>query len=201
MDRWVVFDLGGVMVQITLRFDELFQRVGLPKPPGWNIADLPSYPPFMACQAGQQSDEDYLQQLATDLGVDFSIAESIHGAVLVAPFPDTLELTQKLLAEGYRLAILSNTNARHWSELMNADRFPALANCEIRLASHEMGLEKPDPKIFAETERRLGASPPQITFFDDSAANVQAAELCGWSAHVIDPQNDPARQMRSLLSE
>lgn len=200
MDRWVVFDLGGVMVQITLRFDELFARVGLERPVGWTVEDLPSYPPFMACQAGLKSDEDYLQELASDLRTGFAIAEAIHQAVLMDPFPGTLELTQDLLANGYRLAILSNTNARHWAELMNPARFPALANCEVRLASHELGLEKPQPEIYEETERRLGVCGSQITFFDDSVTNVVAARSHGWNAHVIDPKVGPAGEMRTLLN-
>ena len=48
--------------------------------------------------------------------------------------------------------------------------------------SHEVGLAKPDPRIYALTASRLDAHPHEIVFLDDLEVNVQAARTAGWHA-------------------
>lgn len=48
--------------------------------------------------------------------------------------------------------------------------------------SHEVGLKKPDPAIYALAERRLGVEPQEMVFLDDVTANVEAARAAGWHA-------------------
>jgi HAD superfamily hydrolase (TIGR01509 family) len=48
--------------------------------------------------------------------------------------------------------------------------------------SHEVGLKKPDPAIYALARRRLGVEPDQVLFLDDVTANVEAARAAGWHA-------------------
>jgi HAD superfamily hydrolase (TIGR01549 family) len=53
--------------------------------------------------------------------------------------------------------------------------------------SHEVGLAKPDPAIYALTARRLGVDPHEIVFLDDATVNVEAAREAGWHAvHHVD---------------
>ncbi len=55
--------------------------------------------------------------------------------------------------------------------------------------SHEVGLAKPDPAIYALAARRLGVQPGEIVFLDDVQANVDGATAAGWHAvlHVDTP--------------
>ncbi len=55
--------------------------------------------------------------------------------------------------------------------------------------SHEVGLRKPDPAIYALTAERLGVAPPEVLFLDDARVNVDAAVAVGWHAvlHVDTP--------------
>jgi FMN phosphatase YigB (HAD superfamily) len=57
--------------------------------------------------------------------------------------------------------------------------------------SHEVGLKKPDPAIYALVERRLGVEPEEVVFLDDAAANVEAAQTAGWHAvlHEATPRS------------
>lgn len=48
--------------------------------------------------------------------------------------------------------------------------------------SHEVGLAKPDPRIYELAARRLGLRPAEIAFLDDDAPNVAAARDAGWQA-------------------
>jgi epoxide hydrolase-like predicted phosphatase len=53
--------------------------------------------------------------------------------------------------------------------------------------SHEVGLAKPDPRIYALTSQRLGVQPHEIVFLDDAERNVAAAAASGF--HAILYQN------------
>jgi FMN phosphatase YigB (HAD superfamily) len=46
--------------------------------------------------------------------------------------------------------------------------------------SHEVGLKKPDPAIYALAQRRLGVEPREILFLDDVRGHVEAARAAGW---------------------
>lgn len=50
--------------------------------------------------------------------------------------------------------------------------------------SHEVGLKKPDPAIYALAQRRLEVQPEEIVFLDDVAGHVEAARAAGWHAVV-----------------
>jgi putative hydrolase of the HAD superfamily len=49
--------------------------------------------------------------------------------------------------------------------------------------SCEVGWAKPDPRIFSEALRRLGAEPGAALFIDDTAGHVAAARSLGLAAH------------------
>ena len=47
-----------------------------------------------------------------------------------------------------------------------------------------LGHAKPAPEFYREIEARTGFAPSELFFIDDKAANVQAAQGCGWAAAV-----------------
>jgi putative hydrolase of the HAD superfamily len=55
--------------------------------------------------------------------------------------------------------------------------------------SHEVGLAKPDPAVYALVGSRLGVEPQEIVFLDDVPDNITAAREAGWHAvhHVATP--------------
>jgi putative hydrolase of the HAD superfamily len=48
--------------------------------------------------------------------------------------------------------------------------------------SHEVGLKKPDPAIYALAASRLAVRPGEVVFLDDSPACVDGARAAGWHA-------------------
>jgi HAD superfamily hydrolase (TIGR01509 family) len=194
----VCFDLGGVLVRITLDIAEAAARAGVA------IVGSPGkfmdYPPFIDFQAGRRSEDAYLMGLGELLGCSVADALAVHNHILVEPYPGTLELLEALEADGVMCGCLSNTNAPHWREMREGDRFPNVARLSVAVASHEHEMEKPNADIF-ERFRELAGWPhlDEIVFFDDTRANVDAARRLGWRAWLIDPNGDPAQQMRSAL--
>jgi putative hydrolase of the HAD superfamily len=80
----------------------------------------------------------------------------------------------------FRTALLSNSfvGARREEQA----RFHFAEMTDLIVYSHEEGVAKPDPRIFARTYERLGVRPEETVFLDDAPPNVAAAEACGLHA-------------------
>lgn len=193
--RVVCFDLGGVMVRVNHTWEDALASAGLaPKTQG----PLGSFEPFLDYQAGKIGDAGYLRALAAHLALDEDTARSVHAAILRDEVPGISETVAGLRRPGLVLGCLSNTNALHWSELVS-ERFPTVAGLDVRMASHEVGLSKPEPGLFRAFERSAGAQPGEVVFFDDVPEFVQAARALGWTAHRVDPDGDVPGQLRAHL--
>ena len=92
--------------------------------------------------------------------------------------PPMVERARRIVAHGYRTALVTN-NAHEfrdsWRKLVPAD-----ALFQVIVDSSEVGMRKPDPRIFTLALERLGGVAPERTLFlDDAASNVAAAERLG----------------------
>lgn len=198
----VVFDIGGVLVQAYHTWAGALGNGGFPFDPHerWNgsVFDMPEYLPH---EAGRISEEEYLKAVAAYAylsGPDE--ARRLHEAILGPEFPDVLEVVRDLKALGVQTAAFSNNNPLHWSVLTDPARYPALAQLDDLVSSHQIGAHKPEPEAFRAFERRLGMEGKRILFFEDNAKNAAAARAVGWDAHVIDVTGDRAAQIRPALA-
>jgi putative hydrolase of the HAD superfamily len=91
--------------------------------------------------------------------------------------------TLKELRPRFRLAALSNTNALHWPNVLES---LAESGMERVLASHELGLRKPDPAIYERALEELDVAAERVTFFDDLGVNVEAARGAGMKAYCVE---------------
>jgi putative hydrolase of the HAD superfamily len=91
-----------------------------------------------------------------------------------------------VLRPRYRTALLSNSfdGAREREQ----DRYHFAELVDFIIYSHEVGLAKPDPRIYALTSQRVGVQPQEIVFLDDAERNVAAAAASGF--HAILYQNN-----------
>ena len=96
----------------------------------------------------------------------------------------------KALRKNYKLFLLSNTNSIHFKvveEMFRTDHQDEfLALFDRVFLSHEMGLRKPDKKIYEKVVQEIGARPGQCLFFDDLQENLNAAKEVGLQTHLID---------------
>jgi len=90
--------------------------------------------------------------------------------------------------------LMSNTNDLHWRFIR--ERYPApLAMFERCIVSHELGLEKPDARVFEWLIAETGLAPEEHLFIDDRAPNVAAARAAGMDAIL---HTDAAALQREL---
>lgn len=144
---------------------------------------------FEAHERGEASCEAFFAHLAARLGVDLDPEavragwNAIFGAD-VTGLPDRL----RALGEHCELHALSNTNRTHADHFRH--RYAALLEpIGTVFASHELGMRKPEPRIYDHVVATLGARPGDVLFLDDDQANVAAAEARGLrTLHVPGPE-------------
>lgn len=108
--------------------------------------------------------------------------EAFSGAACWRPFPDAAATVRTLRDRGYRVSLLSNADSRFrrtFVELGMADLFEQL------FISSELGLEKPDRRIFDVVADRLGFAGPQILHVGDSEFHDGAAAAAGWQVVIV----------------
>lgn len=86
-----------------------------------------------------------------------------------------LELFRQLHAKGIPTGLLSNS----WGNGYPRDLFPDMFDAVV--ISHEVGMRKPEPRIFLHAAQLLGLPPQECAFVDDIAANITAAEGLGFA--------------------
>lgn len=207
----VVFDLGGVLVRICRTWEEACARAGI------EVREINRFrEPSLAArrryfhglhQTGQLSCKAYFAAIAEASGGLYSADEvrRIHNSWTSGDYPGVESVIQRLRTSGHRTACLSNTNHSHWVILTSGDgagieASRALRSLDVRLASHLMGLAKPDEAIYAAAEEALGVPASRVVFFDDLHENIDAARARGWGAHLIDHQGDTAAQIHAHLT-
>ena len=113
------------------------------------------------------------------------LADGLLSRMLSASEPDPAmyQLIRGLRAGGVRTALLSNS----WGAGgYPREDFPDLFDAVV--ISGEVGMRKPEPRIFHHAAQLLGSAPAECVFVDDLEANVKAAVGCGMTGvHHTDP--------------
>lgn len=181
--EWIVFDLGGVVLEVDQRniFKGLAECTEMPADVvrARLLADKDFWGRHGTCVT---TDAEFHAVVSRTLGVP--IEEEHAVAALNAELGDEIESTVTLMQQlkpRYKLACLSNTNSTHWRALV--DNYPCMQLFDKRLASQEMGLAKPDPEMYRRAATLLAARPERIIFIDDKLENVEGARDAGWHAH------------------
>jgi putative hydrolase of the HAD superfamily len=175
--RWVVFDLGDVVLRRTEVLPQLAARLGMPaehfEPAYFThraAYDLHSDAGrFFSAVAGRELPAAEVAALTTadDLGWN-------------VPDPDTAALIGDLHTAGVPLAVLSNAPSS-MGRLAGGSAWAA--PFRVLVFSGDHGLVKPDREIFDLLLRRLGdPQPAEVVFLDDKAANVAGARAAGLAA-------------------
>lgn len=96
--------------------------------------------------------------------------------------PGTVEVLTDLKSGRTRLALLSNAGPDFGSYFRHGPLGGLFAACYV---SCELGLLKPDSKIYQHVLDDLGISAAEAIFIDNSEANVRGAEALGITSHLF----------------
>lgn len=115
--------------------------------------------------------------------------EGLNGKKILRDIMEGAEVNFELfdfigkLHKRYKTGILSNTGGLFWRYF---DREEMAKYFDDVLLSYEVGIVKPDPRIFELAAERLGVGSDECVFVDDSEENVKVAEGCGMKGVVYE---------------
>ena len=180
--RALIFDFGGVIVRMVNEAprQQLASRFGVRLDTLYRLV----FDSEMAQRAalGEISFERHWQTVGRLLQIPDQESEPALEAFLSADDVDhELIAWMRSLRPQYKIGLLSNA----WDNLRGllTERWKIADVFDDLLISAEVGLVKPDPRIFELAVCRLGVEPGEALFFDDTHDNVLAARLAGLQAY------------------
>jgi len=112
--------------------------------------------------------------------------------------PEMYELVGQLKGKGIPIAMLSNIDDRLARLIRDFGLYEPFDPC---LLSCEIGLEKPDPKIYDVLLKKMNLPAKEIVFIDDRLENIEAAQKLGFDAILFTSQEQLQKELskRGLL--
>jgi putative hydrolase of the HAD superfamily len=113
--------------------------------------------------------------------------------------PEMVERLATLKAQGFKTALLTN-NVLEWRELWRAKLVEAnaLHLFDAIIDSSEVGMRKPEARIYLHAASVLGVEPHEALFVDDFAHNVEGARNAGLNAVFADADDLHLRELDQL---
>jgi putative hydrolase of the HAD superfamily len=177
-NRVLLFDLGGVLADLG----EPAQAIGL------NITEKEFWQVWLnssavhAFEMGRMEATDFFPSIADEFGQAHDEGfENRLRAWHLRLFPGAEEMIRSL-TERYRVALLSNTNAVHWEQVLSAT--DVFSTFDHLFLSFETGYYKPDTRSFGQVTEHFACDPGDVLFLDDSLRNVDAAKVFGLEARL-----------------
>ncbi|MCQ2960060.1 MAG: HAD family phosphatase [Bacteroidales bacterium] len=193
----IIFDFGGVVFNIdesrtVNAFAQMFQ-CGVP--------DL--FRKFMGAnglferfERGELSTDDFLSTIQSVVPSAITREQIISAwnSVLIGYPEEHVQLLLKLKKK-YRTFLLSNTNELHTREFIKFaenQKLPIHSNHDLFEKvwySNEIGMRKPDPRIYEYALKDAGIKAEETMFVDDLQQNVDAASSVGIYTERITPEH------------
>ena len=190
----IIFDLGAVILNINYQntIDE-FTKLGVNNAATFYSKKVQTNL-FNQIETGMISSNEFLKALQKETkNANINQVEKAWNAMLLDLPDERIQLIEKL-KNNYSIYLLSNTNAIHIDAIKKQlGKRKWLAFCKLfdkMYLSHELGLRKPDVKIFEYilNEQKLKAE--EVFFIDDSPQHIASAKKTGIHCHhLLDDEN------------
>jgi 2-haloacid dehalogenase len=184
----VVFDLGGVLIDWNPRY--LYRQL---------FDDEAAMERFLAevCHSAWNEEQDRgrtfadaVEEAAALYPEQRALIEAYHqrwDEMLAGPIAGTVSILAELKEVGHELHALTNWSVEKFP--IARERYDFLTWFESILVSGEVGLIKPDPRIFQLLLEGIGREARACIYIDDNPKNVAAAESLGLEAiHFLSPE-------------
>lgn len=186
----IIFDLGGVLVDLSVE-KTINAFAGLS---GWaehQVAEVyQTHSEFFAFERGEISDTEFRNVLRRIFKTEASDQEldKSWNAMLIGLPAKKLEMVAKLKQQ-FQVVVLSNTNNIHLQCINKNFLGGETLNTHFNRCyfSHEVGMRKPEPRIYKHVLQHQNIISGSVVFLDDNVENLQAAQTLG--IHTIHIQH------------
>jgi putative hydrolase of the HAD superfamily len=193
--RNIIFDLGDVILNIDVpiaskSFAELSGREQNEILTIFKESEI--FRQFETGLMDEPTFRNYVREILNFPDLSDEAIDTAWNSLLLDLPHERVELLKKLATE-YRLFLLSNTSSIHITQVnkileasTGVKRLEDLF--EIVFLSYEMGLMKPDARIYQEVLDKAGLKAEETLFLDDNADNIRSAAQLGIETiHVQKP--------------
>lgn len=174
--KLIVFDMGHVFVDFN--WDEVCKgfcaRSSLSRE---EFRQVLSHLGSLGYEAGRISTADFLRELNDKARTNITLDE--FKTLWNHTFQENVMMAALLqsLKANYPLYLLSNTNEIHYDYLQTS--FNVARHFQELILSYQVGVSKPDQRIYQEVLKRSGLPAQHCLFIDDLLPNVLAAQALG----------------------
>ena len=193
----ILFDLGNVLVDFDHKRSAERISVFCKKSP------LEIYNLFfdsqvtVAFEEGKLAPEKFYQQVKEMLDLKLSYDSFVpiwNDIFFLSAKNRSVYRLVNILRAGYKIAMLSNINFLHYEYLKK--NFPVFGVFDKIFLSFELGLVKPDKKIYENVIAAMRVSPQEIFYTDDRPELVQSANSLGIKGHCFSDFQQLIRDIR-----
>lgn len=190
--EYVIFDLGGVLVQIDfLKPLILFKEYGIENIQFIYNQDQQSEL-FTLFEKGLITEENFLNELWNNLSmppIDYEKLKEIWNSIII-DIPSEVLSCLEILKNRYRLFVLSNTNVIHIQYLYSLlKEKKGIDNFEKYFQkvyySFQIGCKKPEDKIFKHVIEDAKLDPVKTLFIDDTPTNIEKGKEFGFQVFLM----------------
>jgi HAD superfamily hydrolase (TIGR01509 family) len=175
----VVFDLGKVLVDFdySIATRKIAARSAMPLDEIYNFIGSSNI--AIKYEVGLVTRREFFEQARQAIGFRGTFEEfSEFFADIFTAIPPMIELHAELRRRGVPTYIFSNTNDLAVEHIRR--NFPFFKNFDGYIYSYEVGVMKPDGKIYEVLEELAGRRGKEILYLDDRPENVVAGAARGW---------------------
>jgi epoxide hydrolase-like predicted phosphatase len=147
---------------------------------------------------GAISEEEHWKAIMRRLHLPLSDTDTVREEFFAGDVIDR-ELLDHLreLREKYKIGLISNawSGLRPWIEKQKfEDVF------DVMIISAEIGVMKPDPRIYQAALEQLGVAPAESIFIDDFVQNVEGARQVGMNAIHFTTYDQVVNELEKMLA-
>ena len=184
MSDIIIFDIGRVLVEWEpVAFYE--QEIGKERADAF-FAAVPMFERHFRSDAGENFFE-VIAETANDFPLwrnEVEIWADRWADFTNTPIAGTVAIKDAFHRKGLPVYGLSNFGVENFP--ITQALHPALQNFDKLFLSGALKISKPDPAIYAHVENIVRTDPSNLTFIDDSPANIETAISRGWNGHLFE---------------
>lgn len=206
MIKHLLFDMGGVVfTQNTQEAFRRFKAIGLD--PNYYMGEYGQKDFFLDVETGDISADDFIKKVAEVRGNNDLLWDDLLQCWLGFFDGVRSKVVEDLdrLHRDFHLCLLSNTNpfimSHTKSKAFTAEGRPITDFFDTLFLSYEMGICKPDARIFLKALEMEQMKADECLFIDDSKKNTDAAEKVGIHTLFVPSNSDWMPALEERLKE
>lgn len=185
--KLAIFDLGQVCIRLHLErcYIDWEEIAGIR--PGSLSREFPIDEQYEEYERGTVSGRAYAEYfcMINGLTLDFEQWKEGWNSMFGEVIDSTMNTVRLMREAGVTVVAMSNTNATHVEYLQEHYKELAVA-FDHRYLSNEIGMRKPEPRVFEFILEKHGCEPSEAVYFDDLKEHVDTASRLGIDAVLFD---------------